>query len=353
MGSAVEGRLFPASFCGFIVGVLVCGYLSDRWGRKAVLLAAIAAYGFGLVITSIVPVFNMALLAAALIGAGSGAIETVASALAADLYPERRALLLNAIQIAFGAGAAIGPFAAHTMLAHGIDWRTLYMALAGAQLVLFVLFALQQSPLQLTAPETIDFGALRRVLGHPIFLALCIAQALYVGAEVAFAAWMPTYFRDSLPGGVAWEGLVGTIFWIAMTVGRIAVTQLIGRISLLRLAIVLSIGGSIGSAITTAWTVPWIVICAVAWTGLCFSGIFGLILAEAGTRYPAVSGSAFGAITASGGVGGAVLPWAVALLSVTSMHWRGALLLVPISIGGVAAVLSLITRRPSYLVDAL
>jgi FHS family glucose/mannose:H+ symporter-like MFS transporter len=341
----VEGRLFPASFAGFVVGVLLCGWLSDRWGRKSVLLVAIAAYALGLLLTSIAPGFALACLAAALIGAGSGSIETVASALAADLYPERRALLLNSVQIAFGAGAAIGPYFAHRMLSHGTDWRALYVGLAAGQVALFAALAVQRVPARPGADETVDFAALVRLFREGPFLALCLAQALYVGAEVAFAAWMPTYFRNSLPGGIAWEGLVVTVFWVAMTVGRIAVAPLIGRIPLLRLTITLAVGGVAGSALATIWTQPLTVMACVAWTGLCFSGIFGLILAEAGARYPALSGSAFGGITASGGVGAALLPWAVALLAGTSLHWRGALLLVPAAIAALALVLTLAQRR--------
>jgi FHS family glucose/mannose:H+ symporter-like MFS transporter len=345
LGPAVEGRLFPASFSGFVFGVLLCGYLSDRCGRKRVLLAAIAAYTIGLFLTAFVHVFALALLAGALIGAGSGAMETVASALAADLFPERRAFMLNAIQISFGAGAAIGPYVAHLLLTHGTDWRTLYHGLAAAEVGLFVLLAVQTVPCTPRASEAVDLPALARVVRQPAFLALCLAQGLYVGAEVGFASWMPTYFRDSLPGGIFWEGLVVTVFWIAMTVGRVGVGPLIGRIPLLRLAILLAAGGVMGALLATLSTTPWIVICFVASAGLCFSGIFGLILAEAGALFPSMSGSAFGGITASGGIGGAVIPWAMAILAATALHWRGALLLVPCAIAGVATVLYVLERQ--------
>ena len=52
-----------------------------------------------------------------------------------------------------------------------------------------------------------------------------------------------------------------------------------------------------------------------------------------------MAGSAFGGITASGGVGGAVVPWTVALVAGTALHWRGALLIVPAATAGVAIVL--------------
>lgn len=286
-------------------------------------------------------------MAALLIGIGSGAIETVASALAADLFPERRAFILNTVQIAFGAGACIGPYFAHLLLSHGTDWRTLFLVLAASELALLILLALQQVPRDQSSSEAVDFAALLLVLKQPTFLALCLAQGLYVGAEVGFASWMPTYFRERLPGGIPWEGLVVTIFWIAMTIGRIAVGPLIGRIPLLRLTMLLAVGSVIGSVLATIWTSPLVVICFVAWTGFCFSGIFGLILAEACELYPTTAGSVFGGIVAAGGVGGAILPWSMAILAGTWLHWQGALLLIPAASAGIVVILFLLECRYS------
>jgi FHS family glucose/mannose:H+ symporter-like MFS transporter len=346
LGADVEGRLFPASFAGFIIGVLACGFLSDRWGRKAVLVAAMAAYALGLVLTSAAPHFALVCLAAALIGAGSGSIETVATALAADLAPDRRALLMNSVQVAFGVGAAIGPYVASVAIGRGLDWRALYISVAVCQAALLLVLALQRMPPLAAGSEAVDLQALKRLLSQPIFLAFCLAEALYVGAEVAFAGWMPTYFNEDVPDGAKWSGAVVTVFWIAITIGRVAVCKLIDHIPVLRLAVILSIGGAAGTALALIWTIPWIVIACVAWTGICFSGIFSLILAEGGEPYPTLGGSTCGAITASGGVGGAILPWLVSVLAATSLHWRGALIVVPVAIVALAFLLALLARRP-------
>jgi len=337
---ALQGRLFPADFGGFIAGVLLCGSLSDRLGRKTVLLGGVAAYALGLALFSRAGTFPLALLATALVGAGSGAMETVASALAADLFPERRAFLLNALQVAFGAGAALGPALAHALLAAGTDWRALPLALAAANVLLLAALAFLPIKDIRQGDEALDWNALRAVLRQPVFLALCLAQALYVGAEVGFASWMPTYFGRLL-GGAAWAGVVVSVFWVAMTLGRLATGRLVTRLPLLRLTLLLASGGTAASVLTLAWATPLAALVLVGATGLCFSGIFGLILAEAGERFPRFVGTTFGAVVAAGGIGGAVVPWAVGALAGAGAGWRGALLLVPLS----AALLSLLVYR--------
>jgi FHS family glucose/mannose:H+ symporter-like MFS transporter len=346
LGAAVQGRLFPANCGGFIVGVLVCGYLSDRWGRKTVLLLGIAGYALGLGLFGSAPTFGVALVASALVGAGSGAMEAVASALATDLFPERKAFILNTIQVAFGAGATCSPTLAHWLLTTGTDWRTLYFGLAVVNVGLFVALSLQVVPPPSSDDETLDFAALRAVLRRPAFGALCLAQAFYVGAEIGFFSWMPTYFHARLPNGAAWEGLVVSVFWIAMTVGRVATVGLITRMPLTRLIALLAGGGALFSLLALFGNAPLPVMVFVGLTGLCFSGIFGVIMGETGERFPTAAGTAFGCVVASGGVGGALLPWAIGVGAETALGWRGALALVPLATFGVLLLALFVKRQP-------
>ena len=353
LGPAAQGRLFPADFLGFIMGVLVCGALSDRLGRKTVLLGGVAAFALGLALFGRAGTFGPALLATALVGAGTGAMETVASALAADLFPHRRAFIINALQIAFGAGASLGPALAHRLLTTGTDWRALPLALAAANLLLFLILALQPMKDTRQESEALNLDALRAILRQPVFLALCLSQALYVGAEVGFASWMPTYFLRRLPGGAAWAGAVVSVFWIAMTLGRLATGWLVTRLPLLRLTLFLAACGTAGAALALVWATPLVTLAFVGVTGLCFSGIFGLLLAEAGERYPRFTGTAFGAVVAAGGIGGAVVPWAVGALAETGAGWRGALVLISLVMALLAALVYALGRLRPTLVEGV
>ena len=330
LGPAVQGRIFPANFGGFIVGVLTCGFLSDRIGRKRVLLGAVLLFALAQGLVGISRTFGSVLVGFALIGAGGGAMETVASALAADLFPQRRAAIINALQVAFGAGAALSPLLAHKLLMAGADWHRLFLAVALANIALLGLLAFQTFPTTTHQPEALNAATLHAVLKHPVFLILCLCQALYVGAETGFSSWLPSYF-DRMPGGAAWTGIVVTGFWAAMTLGRAVVGGGFAGLPLTRLAGRLAVLGALAASLMLLPHQASFAFVGVLGTGLFFSGIFGLILAEAGDRFPHSAGTVFGCVVAAGGVGGSLVPWAIGLLTGTAWGWSGALALVPAS----------------------
>lgn len=340
-GPAAQARLFPANFCGFTAGVLAGGFLSDRLGRKLVLACGLAAYAAGLFAFASAHVFAEALLASAAIGAANGVMESGVSALAVDLFPERRAFILAAIQVGFGAGAMVGPSVAQALIRAGATWRGLLAGFAAVNGALFALFVVERFPAAHGGYEAIDLPVLRSIALRPAFRALCLAQALYVGAEVGFFSWMPSFFGHSMRGGAAWAGAVVTLFWLGMTAGRLAVVRAVGRYRLAALCCALAAGGAVAAAGTLACggRIP-AVACIIA-AGLCFSGIFSLILTEAGERYPEAAGSVFGAVIASGGLGGAAVPWLVGALQ-PALGWRMALAVVPLCLFGIVAIMRII-----------
>jgi FHS family glucose/mannose:H+ symporter-like MFS transporter len=347
IGSAMSGRLFLVNFAGFIAGVLYCGYLSDRFGRKKVLLVGTALYAAGLVLFGAAPSFEVTLLASLLIGSGSGAMETVAFALAVDVYPEKRAFILNGVQVAFGAGASISPSLADLLMRHGVGWRLVFDGVAALTVVLLAALAVQSVPRAAGGAEALNFAQLRPVFKQPVFLLLCIANLLYVGAELGFFSSMPRYFQQSMPAAARLQGAVVTAFWIAMTIGRIACTVIVSKVSVLRFILILAAGAAAFAALALVWLIPGLVFCFVIVTGLCMSGIFSLILSEAGERYPDIAGTVFGVVMAVGGIGGAVVPWLMGVVAETTLGWRGALLAIPACAAGVGAIAAGLMRKSS------
>ncbi|MCS6799049.1 MAG: MFS transporter [Myxococcota bacterium] len=118
------------------------GMLSDRFGRRPILLLGNAALGLNYVLMALAPTLGW-LLAARVIAGMAGATIPTATAYIADVTaPERRARAFGGIGAAFGIGFVLGP-AIGGMLG-GIDlrapfWLSAVLCLANALWGLFVL----------------------------------------------------------------------------------------------------------------------------------------------------------------------------------------------------------------------
>ncbi len=344
LGTEVQGRLFPANFSGFVVGVLICGWLSDRHGRKAVMAGGAALYCAGLFLMATAPGFSGILLASALVGAGSGAMEVVASALAGDVYPQKRALLLNGIQVAFGIGAVAGPVVVRAAAASSVGWSGFLFGIAALTALLVVVLIPQGMPAA-SSEEGVHRDQLRGIVSDRAFRFLCIALCLYVGGEVAVFSWVPSYMTARFDNGSTWAATSGAWFWIGMTAGRFLVSALVHRFRSAPLAAGLAFTGATVATLITVAPNAFTLTLVTAACGFLFAGIFGLVLAEAADRFPNASGTVLGGVVASGGAGGAILPYIVSAVADSRLGWGPALALIPVAMGTCGVLLATLPKR--------
>ena len=145
------------------------GALSDRYGRRPVMLFAIAGLGIDFLLMAVAPSLGW-LLVARVIGGATAANFSVASAYIADVTPaEKRSKAMGLIGAAFGVGFIIGPVVGGLLA--GIDLRMPFYAAAGlaAINVAYGFFVLPESlPLDRRAPFVLakanPFSALKNLV---------------------------------------------------------------------------------------------------------------------------------------------------------------------------------------------
>src|SRR4051794_13795033 len=125
LSDAQVGLLFAAyPLCQLVAGPIL-GRLSDRYGRRPILVGSQAGTALSFVILALAPDYTVMLLARMLDGASGGNI-LVAQAYVADITkPEHRGRSLGLIGAAFGVGFVLGPFLGGVLLSLplGDAWR--------------------------------------------------------------------------------------------------------------------------------------------------------------------------------------------------------------------------------------
>jgi DHA1 family tetracycline resistance protein-like MFS transporter len=133
------------------------GAISDRWGRRTVLLISIFGLGLNFLITAVSP-WLWLLLVSRLVGGASGAAFTVAGAYVADVTPqEQRSRSFGLLGAMFGLGFICGPILGGLVSPYGL--RVPYYAAASFSLLNWVygFFILPES-LPADRRSAIDFA---------------------------------------------------------------------------------------------------------------------------------------------------------------------------------------------------
>ena len=134
-------------FLFFAVGLLAFGPVSDRYGRKPVLLAGILAYALASALCALSVDILMLIGTRVLQALGAGAVSAVSTAVVKDaVVPERREALLSIVQVMFVVGPVLAPVVGALIL-QVADWRMTFWVLAGIGLLCAVLALLYEETL--------------------------------------------------------------------------------------------------------------------------------------------------------------------------------------------------------------
>lgn len=200
-------------FGGFAFAQLICGPLSDGFGRRPVTLAFMGIYLAASVLALLAPNIETLIVARLLQGVGGAAGVSVSRAVVRDVYSgEKSARIMNLIGIMLGIAPALAP-----ALGGGImelfGWHAIFvvMVMLGVFVVVVTLFSLRETvtrDLSRVRPGAVaaSYGA---VLRNPHFLLCSLVIAGTSGAIYAQSTVLAFILMDRV-------GLTATQFGLGM-----------------------------------------------------------------------------------------------------------------------------------------
>ncbi len=225
---------------GLAGGQLVYGPLSDRYGRRPVLIAGLGLYLAGLLLALLAPNITVLVIARVLQSLGACSTLVIGRAMVRDVSAStdaarRMALLTMAMTLTPALAPALGG-----LVDIWLGWRAVFGVLAllvgvlGA-LVVFTLPETNRHPVALPGPSAMA-AAYLRLLRIPVFRAYLVAGACAGTSLYAFLAVAPFLLVDRLGRSSGEVGLDCLIVVFGMVAGAVAANRLAGRVPIRRLA---------------------------------------------------------------------------------------------------------------------
>lgn len=199
--TSVAQLTITACLIGLAAGQLIAGPVSDRYGRRGILLAGIAAYIATSVLCAISPTVELLIAARFVQGLAGGVGIVIAQAAGRDVFSGRELIRFYArLTVVGGFAAVIGPLLGG-FLNTVVDWRGLFLFLALIGVGILAL-ALMRFGETLPHPDRTDGGLARTLrdyrvlLGDRVFVGAILNQGFLYAALFAYLSGATFVLQD-------------------------------------------------------------------------------------------------------------------------------------------------------------
>lgn len=321
MSGTAMGAMIAAQYVAIMLMPMLFGNLSDRFGKKRIVMIFIAVFAGGCLLIQSAEAVWILITGIFVLGAGYSVCESTLTAAMTDQYREKGSRYVNLTQCCFSVGAVVGPLLTDYLITQrGQDWRSLFILLGVLFVLSFLFFAFirfrpvkeSQAAASQTEVEEEPKGERRRKgksfggrIWSLLFLLLVVQMFLYVGMENGIGFYVDSLMTEDLDIAREASGVLSA-FWLAMIPSRFLAGILY------RFKKVVLIGGFGVAALLLGMT--WFLTGAVTAYVLFFclgfvcGPVWPTLMGVAAEEYPESTGTVTGVLMAAGGFGGAAVP---------------------------------------------
>ncbi|MEQ8369825.1 MAG: multidrug effflux MFS transporter [Alphaproteobacteria bacterium] len=333
-------------FVGFALGQLLHGPLSDRFGRRPVLIAGTATFILASIMAALASSVDMLIVARFLQALGAASGSVLSRTVVRDVYgPERSARVMAYMAAAMGLAPSLGPMIGGQIEEFlGWRWNFAFVAAAAGLCLLAIISLLKETNPKFN-PEAVNFGPMLRIFARlaaePAYLGHALTLAFNFGGYFAFISASAFVFIEFL--GLT-PGVYGVCFGAAVLgglSGNLTSGRLVRRVGSPRLVLWGGIAGAASGLAMAglAWggsTGVWQILIPMAVYTFGMGLIMPNTIAMAIAPWPHNAGAASSLL----GFIQMVLSAAAGILVVWASDGTQLAMVTAIAIGGVGALLS-------------
>ncbi len=218
------GLLGSAQYIGVLCFVFLAGHLSDRYGRRSVLIVGLVVFTLFTGLIGLASSFFEAFVFRLVSGFGEGIFWPVAMAAVASYFKERKGLALGIFYIGFDAGSVAGLSLGGLAYALSGSWRTAFFAAPSLGLLVIAGVVGLKSKFSSSGNDSarirLGSDALKLLRQRNVILMMAFAL-LATWASVWQVVFLPYYFFKVMHFGILSSALFAAVVFISGGIGKL------------------------------------------------------------------------------------------------------------------------------------
>ncbi len=341
LSSLMMGVLISVQYIGICLPPLFLGSLSERIGKKGVLMIALPLMVIGTFLVAVTSSLIYFIIGILLCGAGYSVTEGTMSATLATEFSEKSAKHLGISQAVFSLGAVLSPFACEALFSAGYSYNNLFGMVSALLLAVFILFSFTKYKKDIKGSSHSGIRSAFAFFFKKNFLFLSIAILLYMGIEEGIAFFADSYFELTL-GTPQYSALALSLFWVGMIPSRLFLGAI--RLRHKTTVTICAVGVLVSILLIIAFPSSTVKLVSYGFLGLFAGPTWPIIMDIVSKKYPKNAGTVSNLMMSTTGLGGATMPLLAGAL-VVGANFIPTFIVAGLCAAGMAIFFSLATRK--------
>jgi len=218
--AAALGFVMSIHFYGAVTGPAFSAEISERLGKKAVLIGGTLLISVGGIVMCLTQGIFLAGLAIFMIGIGFTASEAMVVSIMSDAFGPKATRAISFLYIIFDIGALAAPLIIVYVFDFGRQFRAVYLCCAVISIILIAGFSLcrfGEKPKEKLAGSLATLLLVQvKAFRYTLVMAFC-----YIGIELGLGLWAKEII-GAVGGNSGQAALALALFWLAAMMGRLA-----------------------------------------------------------------------------------------------------------------------------------
>jgi MFS transporter, FHS family, glucose/mannose:H+ symporter len=304
---------------GEVLGIIALIFLNKKFQRTKIIIVSYALLIPSLAGLSLAPSLILFYILYFISGFFLGIIFINANTSMLEGRVANKDSVVNLGHGFFAIGALLAPMLGSTLISRQVSWRFVYLLAMGVALISLIAYLFAHRKKKAAPLEKKEILPLKEIFKYKeknIYMVFTVVLMLfYVMSEVTIFSWAPTFFRIAKSFDIYNAGLIISVFWVGILVGRLIISFLSYKIKAGTLLVLLSMISIIGLVVAIFPMSRPINFIGAALIGLGFSGIPPLLISTAGKIFGSGKEFSLTILFVVGIASGSVIPFFIRLIA--------------------------------------